>query len=159
MYRWDNTSILRGERNAWYDNFQNQIKPKLIEINEKVENKEIIALTLMGFRAMGVASNAFKIHMENEFYSLIKKKQISPLHFNVIQGIALKEKLDSGKKTMKDIENKAQKLSTMLYRNAIENIAGNNPDSTIAKNSRQGVIFRSKYPFGTINIDNIEKSL
>ena len=47
----------------------------------------------------------------------------------------------------------------MAYRNVLYNTACNNPDSQIAKSIAQGLIFRSKYPFGTIDINEPIKSI
>lgn len=143
-YSWDKDLIKGKKTNIWAVNFDKEIKPKLIGINKDVLPTDTIIIALIGLRRLGTSSDIFKCEMENSFYLLQKNGSLSTLNFNVMQGYIVNE----------DYKYKAKKLAVISYVNALKNIANNNPKSNIAENIKQGIVFRSKYPFGIIDLEN-----
>lgn len=161
-YTWNNKDIIQNKKNIWAQNFNNEIKPKLKEINEKIKETDKIVLVLLGLREIGTISMIFKREMENLFYDLLKK-ELSTLNFNIIQGIKYeKRELKKGEKKNNNgqkITEKTTKLPTLLYTAALENIARNNPNSQIAERIKNGILFTSKFPFGTADENHVEEAI
>lgn len=142
-YTFNRDDIYHRKQNKWGTVFDTQITPKLIEINNQINTKDIIVLPLIGLRDMGNSSRLFKYYMQNEFYKLLRI-DLSKNHFGVIQSFLVDEYNPY----------KGSKLAAILYKNNLFNIAANCPQSTIARRIKNGILFKFKFPFGTKDISN-----
>ncbi|KKM26416.1 hypothetical protein LCGC14_1585030 [marine sediment metagenome] len=125
-----------------------QIAPELRTVSNTLIVSEIIAVPLIGLRNMGLSSQLFKYYIQNEFYKLLKT-ELNKLHFGIIQSFLV----DDYKRF------KGSKLACILYKNSLFNIAANCPTSYVAKRIKHGILFRFKYPFGTMDITQPRESI
>ncbi len=148
-YTWSSQDIKERKLSKWAIVFEKDIKPKLIEINKTYSDKDITALTFFSARDLGKSSRSFKYYLQNLFYESIKKGELNKKHFSIIQGFKMDKYLKYG----------GLKLAVMSYKNSLFNIAANCPESKIAQRTKNGIIFKSKYPFGTRDIKKPVESI
>ena len=147
-YKSDKQDVYNRKHSIWGTIFTSQIAPQLMAINKLLTSKKIIALPLIGLRAMGTSSQLFKYYLQNEFYKLLQK-DLSKTNFSVIQSFLVDEYKPY----------KGSKLAVMLYKNSLFNIAANRPNSKIAQRIQNGILFKLRYPFGTRDISRPIESI